>query len=103
MLVYRVEHHKSKVGPYCHHQGDQPKLICEMHEKHLDNNHPAWIWDGICVDGPEWKAGFDCLANLEDWFGEYLPKLLKMGFRIVKIEAEEIIYGKSGRQLAFRS
>jgi hypothetical protein len=73
-----------------------------MHGAHLDEQHPAWMWDGISVGGADWKAGFECLANLEDWFGEYLAKLLKMGFRIVTIEAEEIVFGDSGRQLAFR-
>lgn len=90
MLLYRVEHPESKLGPYVH--GSRSNKISEMVYQHNDDpdNHPSPrndIGRFLREDGSDHeRCAFTSRDQLVEWFGEWLPALAEDGFHCVKMQ-----------------
>ena len=118
MLVWRVEHRKSRVGPYTHgsyKEGTLRKTINNAHgydeirrgKAHL---HPTPSQDrGIYSDdfyefkrnNPDFNCGFISIQQLKSWFARWLRKLNQKGFviRTFEVDGNECLVGQ--KQVVF--
>lgn len=109
MTIFRLENKEGK-GPYTNVGG---KIRPELHMAHVDDyDHPSALgdfnktiddWRKSCraiQDG--WLCGFQTLQELKDWFGDFLPRLIKydqMLIRQIEIEDGGVLIG--GKQVLF--
>lgn len=102
MLIYRIEHKDHGEGPY--KNGNFGKKLCNDHFN--KNSHPCFEEDGI-NQHPKFigvqVAGFDSEKKMVAWFKGYGKRLKRNGYKIFiyKVDKSDVIFGKSGRQLAF--
>ena len=110
MKVYRVEHYRTRIGPY-RHWGRLRLKIDKAHgygERDRDT-HPTpseelgdafWKWRGskLYKDKP-FKCGFSSTPQLKLWFKGWLKKLHNNGFVIRVYEAEDYLKGE--KQVVF--
>ena len=86
MIIYRVENDEHQ-GPYT------AQVLPEMNVEHQDEYHPApWEDKGI-ERSIEWGIEvccFDSLIKLEQWFGDWLPRLLEIGFKVKQFEVDQL-------------
>lgn len=110
VLVYRLEN-KQGIGPY----QSQHKYHRHLNRQSIDTGHPGWMDDNIITQiwttskvifrgEREYRAGFTTLDQLQGWFAGHLNQLLKAGFiiKLYCIEGKDVIYSKSGKQIAFK-
>lgn len=106
MIVYRLE--RDKLGPYKwenYHEDEIEDYYQKIHINHAGDEHPSPYQDDLLEvrSDKTYLFGFDSLDKLHEWFGEWVDKLAEIGFEIKEYCATEYIYGKSGRQLIFKS
>lgn len=106
--VYRLEHVRSKIGPYRHyvaHSWHCKKIHDKIGRLLRDrfNECPIPGLDGIEIyshDTPNClRFGFKSLQQLENWFGPTLLGYLFLNFRIYTYQSDDILYGRN--QVAF--
>lgn len=101
MLVYRVEHVSSGIGPYNHTYD-----FWWFTQDHCAL--PAPINDGIRVetihkwDSSDKRHGFESIAKLRSWFSHAeLIRLSNLGFHVVIYDTAEYLVGF--RQVVFKN
>ena len=99
-IVFRVENAEGK-GPYqgftiwCRDYTGYGNDVKDpwIRDSHGDTDHPQPYQDGLHMTD-EWFCGFSDLDQLDRWFtNQEIFDLLRHGFMIVEIEAEEAKYG----------
>jgi hypothetical protein len=105
VIVYRLE--RNGLGPYKwenYRQDEIEGYYQKIHLNHADSQHPSPYEDDLLEvrSDKSYLFGFDCLANLHDWFGDWVNKLAEIGFEIKEYYTEEYKYGNSLRQLIFK-
>ena len=90
MIVYRVEHKTSHVGPFGWEYSGGMKVG--------SNKHPLPSEDGIYA-GSAYIYGCESLRHLSDWFTNSYMHLRENGFHIVEYESDDFHKGKT--QVAF--
>lgn len=120
MRVWRVEDPVKHIGPY-NYIGFPHDYTPEGSIRHGtmayaadrmvactadDDRHKAWGFDGIRhPDLDEFRAGFESLESMEEWFDPLiLEHLTDAGFviAIYDVPDEDVLKGRSGTQVAFR-
>lgn len=99
--IYRIETTR-KVGPYRSDFADKWRF-----RYHGGKTHPN-VWEDFKNKDAErffrtgnWNCGFKSKKQLKNWFIQSeLKRLLKLGFKIVKIIPKKTIYGK--KQVMFK-
>lgn len=107
MLVYRVEHEDSCLGPYRRDELAAPKAqevshrIADCHNNSYFHPYPGWdgikvIYTGITL------FGFKDEMSLLCWFDGWMDDLIAVGFvvRVYRVRRENLQVGHSG-QVAF--
>jgi hypothetical protein len=103
MIVYRIEHKEYGWGPY--KDGSLGKKLCDSHFN--EDKHPCFAEDGI-TRNPDFSgrhvAGFDSEEKVVAWFEGYGKHLKRNGYKIAvyNVDDADVIFGKSGKQLAFK-
>lgn len=99
--IYRIEDKEGK-GPYQSNiQGEFVKYL--SNHSNL-NGRPGIYYDFNIEISDDYFFGFDTMQKLFFWFGGVIKLFYKSSiFRIViyEIEESEIIYSRSGKQVAF--
>lgn len=106
MLVYRIEHPITGQGPYSRFDGtyDMQALGELLFESHgLSKEHPGPFEDNLRDFTTRYHAYFACasLELLQEWFKDFWPWLLELGYTIEVYRVKNYKIGKSGKQLAF--
>ena len=93
MKVYRVEHPSNSTGPYQSgaHYGlsgyrEIHNAMINAHCNHV-NDHPTPGYENLQVEGR--VCGCKTLKSLKAWFGDFLPKLIQLGFIIKEFDLPE--------------
>lgn len=99
MLVYRVEHKQTGIGPY----HNKTSSLYKMKKAHSDEEHPSWWIDLIAVN-VNYYAGFSNPNELISWFSGFFSDLKKEGFHVAIYEVypENVEIGLFKKQLAFK-
>ncbi len=109
MLIYRVEHKETKLGPYRWADGlgqDNLNLYFDIIDAHsVGNSHSGWTT--AFGRTPYWsidfyKAGFESMEHLTEWFDGFIDRLITAGFEIVTYEIDEKHVQLSYDQLRYR-
>lgn len=100
MLVYRVEHKRTKLGPY----SGQHRMH-GMGYAHCDEKHPSPWEDTIPVRRfidrhNEVVHGFDSLSKLHEWFDGWANKMANKGF-VVRVYEVPLGSYRRGKQVLF--
>jgi hypothetical protein len=96
MVIWRLQNEYG-VGPYS-------SLGFTLLERHQgSNSHPGINPDTNGKFCRGMICGFPKYGKLKKWFGEYLPELKNLGFKVVKVKVlkKNVLFGKSGKQVAF--
>ena len=105
--VYRVEHHKTKLGPY-RDSIHAPEGISNEHTNIF--THPCRIfekWGKVAMVNeflykPYTKFGFQSLESLKKWFEGWLDILVIHGFMIVEYDVSERNIVIGSKQVFFK-
>lgn len=99
MLVFRVEHKQTGIGPY----HNETSSLSEMRQAHSDEEHPSWRSDLRLVDA-NYYAGFSNPNELIYWFWGFFSDLTNQGFHVAiyEVNPENVEIGLSEKQLAFK-
>lgn len=117
--LYRFEHPGSNFGPYSSY-GWLEDASEELHDQlramkvlHQGDDWPCWREDGMvfldeegCEDWDfqdEHYAACESVESLFAWFDGFVPTLFALGFQLVKVtvDADSVLYGASGKQVAY--
>lgn len=105
MLVYRVEQHKTELGPYSYANHLRPKkshkILESMYVQHTLGNHPNWYYDGLPLQGC-YIAGFSNHKDLLNWFSGWFKQLHNLRFKVVIYETDTVNESLSGKQINFK-
>jgi hypothetical protein len=108
--VIRLENPKTGMGPL-----QTPNLVHALTVKrfsdHLSNEQAKSIPPPIdidcpefCLGGNEFVCGVEYISQLYEWFFDFLPEFLAVGFKVYlyTLPKKKILFGASGKQVAFR-
>lgn len=101
MILYRVEHELTKLGPYVHtleHHAKNETAMMKMVEAHNDDihNHPTPSNDSIKkIYFEHMRCAFFTTKALRNWFEGYLDLLREEGFKLIEVDAQasDIVVG----------
>jgi hypothetical protein len=120
MKIYRIEHKKSKLGPYRHSllestSAEYKLFLKEMADRHHDKpstpdplddfypDHHDWAKKWLGIDTKHVKFGFPNLEELKKWFGKDLKTILQFDFDINEYESDVFRLSLSEKQVMFLS
>jgi hypothetical protein len=91
VILYRVEHELTKLGPYVHtlehHVKDTTRMEATVMAHNGDvNNHPCPWNDGMKKYAEGMRYAFFTTKALRNWFDGYLDLLRDEGFKLVEVE-----------------
>lgn len=113
MLVYRIEHSVSRIGPYhCALPHDYPNRNMAVAVSNLTDalqaahstlaavtTHPTMYADVLVRTDEDLYCGFTSIAQLLEWFDGFMADLHSAGYIVCVYESEHVFHGS--RQVAF--
>lgn len=105
MIIYRVEHKDTGLGPYNHSWDEEnAELEDKLQTEHSNLSHPSMYEDfDIDMISRDHYFGFPSLTSLAEWFeGGWIGILIECGFIIREYNVDNVLMGKSGRQVMFK-
>ncbi len=112
MLVYRIEHPDTGMGPYSRYEGDNSmnelgQELCDTHA--VSSEHPSPWDDGLQAfflkhcSGSKCNAFFGCAdpESLYTWFKPFWTRLMQLGYQMEVYRVKQYKVSKSGKQIAF--
>lgn len=99
--IVRVENQIDRRGPYnsAYTDSDLLERMMKKQSAYISKSHPVPHKDGITENQilslGYWATGCKDMRQLKNWFGEFLPELLKCGFKIYRyrVPIKRVLYG----------
>ena len=94
LIIYRIEHEKSGIGPFNHRVEDIFAKIL-LNSNHYDFNTPQEDYLDIYLNGQKWYCAYKTIDDIKERYSDILLETLnKEGFYFKKLIVSEYQIGK---------